>query len=262
MKLGFFILGVLSLSTYVQYTQSIDFTLKGITGWLTGIKEEPIIKESFFDFDGTVILDNNNQGTITIKAWSLPKIALEAIKKAPEKDLEALAIVMDVHNNKATIMSSSKSTRSSIDYHLMVPFKTNITIKNKGRIKIKNVEGNISATSLENALTIRGAVGNVTARAQQEVNVSFLSLPLDTTVNATSLKGSITLAVPKDIHANVYAKTTYNMVLSDHYIMLNPITILLNKQTWNRLQREITGMIGNGGAHIFLNAYNGITITW
>ena len=143
----------------------------------------------------------------------------------------------------------------------MVPFKTNVVIKNKGPVKIKNIEGNISATSLENSLTIRGAVGNVTARAQGEVNISFLSLPLDTTINATSLKNSIMLALPKDIHANVYAKTAYNMVHSDHYIMLNPITVLLNKHTWNRLQREITGMIGNGGAHIFLNAYNGITIT-
>ncbi len=262
MKLGFFILSALSLSTYVQYTQTVDFTLKGITTWITGIKEEPVIKESFFDFDGTVILENNNQGTVTVKTWSLPKIALEAIKKAPEKDLEALAIIMDVHNNKATITSTLKNTRSSIDYHLMVPFKTNVTIKNKGPIKIKNVEGNIIATSSENALVIRGAAADVTARAQGEVNLSFLSLPLDTTVNATSLKSSITLGLPKDIHANVYAKTMYNMVHSDHYIMLNPITVLLNKQTWNRLQREITGMIGNGGAHLFLNAYNGITITW
>lgn len=259
MKLGFFILSALSLSTYVQYTQSIDFTLKGITSWITGIKEEPIIKESFFDTDGTVILENN-QGTVTVKAWSLPKIALEAVKKAPEKDLESLAIAMEVHNNKATITSSPKN-KSSIDYHLMVPFKTNVIIKNKGPVKIKNVEGNISAISLENSLTIRGAVGNITARAQGEMNISFLSLPLDTTINATSSKNSIMLVLPKDIHANVYAKTAYNMVHSDHYIMLNPITVLLNKHTWNRLQREITGMIGNGGAHIFLNAYNGITIT-
>ena len=261
MKLGILALSILVISVYVQYTRCIDFTLKGISAWITGIKEEPVVKESFFDFGGTIILENN-QGNVVIKTWSLPKIALEAIKKAPEKDLATITIDVALRNDKeATITSSSKSTKSSIDYHLMVPFNTNVIIKNKGHIKIKNVEGNITATSAESYLIIRGAVKNVSARAYSDVSISFLSLPLDTTINATSTKSSVTVALPKNIHANVYAKTVHHSIHSDHYLTLNPITILLNKQTWNRLQREIAGIIGNGGAHIFINAYNGITLT-
>lgn len=245
----------------IQTIAAIDFSLKGISSWIYGIKEETIMKETYFDFDGTVILENEN-GSIIIKSWSLPKIAIEATKKAPEKELAFLDLHMNVETHKATINApSSKNNKYAIDYHIIVPFKTNLIVKNKGPIKIKNVEGAIKAYT-ESTLDIRGAVGSLTAQAQGNAIISYASLPLDTVIHVTSIKNDIMMALPKASNATLSAKTEFTMIHSEHFITLNPITVLLNKQTWSRLQKEVHGIIGNGGTQIVLTAYNGINIVY
>lgn len=251
----------------MQYITCFDFSLKGISSWVSGNKEEAFLKEAYFDFDGTVVLENDS-GSLIVKSWSLPKIAIEAIKKAPEKELESIHITTQLNHNKVSINASSsskntthKNDKHSIDYRLIVPYKANLVIKNKGNIKIKNVEGNIKA-STQNSIDIRGAVGNLNVQSNGAATVSFSALPLASIVNVTSLKSSITIALPSLINATLTAKTEFNMINSEHFIMLNPMTVLLNKQTWNRLQKEVCGMIGNGGTQMHLTAYNGITITY
>ena len=92
--------------------------------------------------------------------------------------------------------------------------------------------------------------------------IAFSTLPLESLVHITSTKSNVVIALPSQINATLTAKTEFNMINSEHFIMLNPMTILLNKQTWNRLQKEVYGMIGNGGTQIVLTAYNGVTITY
>ncbi len=250
--------------TAMQYTSCFDFSLKGISSWITGNTEKVFLKEAYFDFDGTVVLENG-VGSVIVKSWSLPKIAIEAIKKAPEKEIDTVIINTQMSNNKvsinSTIKNTAKNNNHSIDYRLIVPYKTNLIIKNKGTIKIKNIEGNIKASS-ESTIDIRGAVGNVTVQSNGTAMIAFSTLPLESLVHITSTKSNVVIALPSQINATLTAKTEFNMINSEHFIMLNPMTILLNKQTWNRLQKEVYGMIGNGGTQIVLTAYNGVTITY
>ncbi len=253
------------LCATTQYITCFDFSLKGISSWVSGNKEEVFLKEAYFDFDGTVFLENDAAGSLIVKSWSLPKVAIEAVKKAPEKELESIIINTQLTQNKVSISSTKqitqKNDKHSIDYRLIVPYKANLVIKNKGFIKIKNVEGNIKASS-ENAIDIRGAVGSINLQAHDAATVNFSALPLESIVHVTSTKSSVTVALPSLINATLTAKTEFNMINSEHFIMLNPMTVLLNKQTWNKLQKEVYGLIGNGGTQIQLTAYNGITITY
>jgi len=250
----------------MEYTTCFDFSLKGISSWISGTKEEIFLKESYFDFDGTVFVDND-AGSVIVKSWSLPKIAIEAIKKAPEKEIDAIIINTTMNTNKVFINaeikknSTTKDAKYSIDYRLIVPFKANLNIKSKGPIKIKNVEGSIKAFS-ENSIDIRGAVGKLTTESHGSTSLAFSPLPLESSVHSMSTKSSISVALPSMINATLTAKTECNMITSDHFIMLNPMTVLLNKQTWQKLQREVYGIIGNGGTQLVLTAYNGIDITY
>lgn len=247
--------------TTMQYITCFDFSFKGIAAWVTGTTQEIFLKDSYFDFDGTVLLENEH-GLVTVKSWSLPKIAIEAVIKSPEKDIETIQIIPHITNNKVTINATKKNIaphKCSIDYHLIVPYKANLMIKNKGNIRIKNVEGNIKAIS-ENSISIRGAVGSLYVQTPANVQVAFATLPLESIVTLASTKGSILLSLPLLSNATIAAKTEFNVISSDHFITLNPMTVVLNKQTWNKVQKEVHGAIGNGGTKVNLSAHNGISI--
>ena len=77
-----------------------------------------------------------------------------------------------------------------------------------------------------------------------------------------STKSSISLSLPRHSNATIHAKTESHMITSEHVVTLNPITMVLNKQTWNALQRHVSGIIGNGGTPLSLTAYNGVSITY
>ena len=49
-----------------------------------------------------------------MKSWSLPKIAIEAIKKAPEKEIDTVIINAQMSNNKVSINSTIKNTQKTI----------------------------------------------------------------------------------------------------------------------------------------------------
>ena len=242
--------------TAMHYTSCFDFSLKGISSWITGNKEEVFLKEAYFDFDGTVFLENDF-GSVVVKSWSLPKIAIEAIKKAPEKEIETLVINTQMSNSNVSIntaiKNNAKNSKHALDYRLIVPYKANLIIKNKGSIKIKNIEGNIKASS-ESTIDIRGAVGNLNIQSQGTATVAFAALPLESLIHINSTKSTIVLALPSQINATITAKTEFNMINSEHFVRLNPMTVLLNKQTWHRLQKEIVGMIGNGGTQNNINS--------
>ena len=131
-------------SSMVQYSSCFDFSLKNITSWITGNTEERFLREGNFDYDGTVVI-HNDLGAITIKTWNLPKIAIEATKKASEKDIKNILIDMKLTAHKASITTSLasdglKNTKYSVDYRLIIPQHAHVILSTKsGSIKIKNV---------------------------------------------------------------------------------------------------------------------------
>lgn len=254
-------------SSMVHHSTCIDFSLKSITAWVTGNTKERFLREGNFDYDGTVLV-HNISGSITIKTWNLPKIAIEATKKAAEKDMKNILIDMQLTTHKASINatlapSALKNTKYTVDYRLIIPQHANIILTTQsGSIKIKNVGGATKAITHHGSIEIKGAINSIDAAATNAVSVKYNSLPLNSFVNLASSKGFITLSLPRHCNATLNAKTEFNIITSEHFITLNPITLLLNKQTWNNLQRHVSGIIGNGGTPLSLTAYNGVTITY
>lgn len=209
--------------------------------------------------NGTLFIENDT-GSITIKSWSLPKVALEALKKAPEKDINAIDIETMLINNQVSVRTIAPSNNGTVHYQLMVPATTHIIVKAQNcSIKTKNISG-VQQLSTLGSIDIQGATNSVHAITPAAINAEFLSIPLHGSLSLKSLKNSVTITLPLETNATLKAITTYNNVTSQHLITLNPITMILNKQNWDRCKREVNGTLGKGGASLDISAYNGITI--
>ena len=244
---------------YCSSSISADFTLKGLTSWVKGEKEETYFKEIPFYADGTLILENEF-GTVTIKSWSFPKIVIEAVKRAPTKELSTLDIETTLVTNQLFITSHNSSKNSSIDFQIIVPTSTTLVFKGKeGTIKTKNIEG-VQHIASNSSVDIQGASNSVQVTTAGQISLNLTRLPAHATISLKSSKSSITVRLPSSCNATLKATTQYSSVISHQPITLKPITLLLNKQHWENLKKSIEGILGNGGATLDIQAYNGITI--
>lgn len=238
---------------------SMDATLKGVTSWIRGIKEETFFKEIPFDSHGTIILENET-GSIIIKSWNFPKIAIEALKKAPTKELSLLDIETSLLSNQLLVKSINSSKNGSIDYQLIVPTNTNIICTGKNcSVKTKNI-GGVHQITTNNTIDIQGACNSIHAVSSGAISIGFVNLPAHINVSLKSMKSTIALILPHHCNASLKATTQYNSISSKQLITLKPVTLLLNKQNWDQLKKTIDGIIGIGGPVIDIAAYNGITI--
>lgn len=248
-----------SCNIFASANAAPDFTLKGLTSWIKGTKEETFFKEIPFDSNGTLILENDS-GTIIIKSWSFPKIAIEAVKKAPTKELSLLDIETSLISNQLLVRSLNSSKSGSIDFQLIVPTTTNIIFNGKDcSVKTKNISGTHQITT-HNSIDIQGASNSIHALTSGTISVGFSTVPSHTTASLKSTKGSIVLTLPMHCNASLKATTHYNTIISNRLITLNPITLQLNKQSWDQLKKTINGAVGIGGPLIDMSAYSGITI--
>ena len=237
-----------------------DFSLKNLNLWLTGSKEQTFFEEHILQQNGTVTLDNNN-GSIAIKSWSLNKIAIEATKKISDKSNEDFILSTNATPDYVTINTSSQETSDSITYKLIVPHHTTLNVKTlNGSIKIKNVHGVINATTAKGTITIQNAKNSIHASATGSIKTTISMLNPEHDYIFKSSRGSIALTMPITSNALLKATTTYGAIISEHFVTLNPITLTLNKQTWESLKRHINGKIGSGGPLLELTAYNGISL--
>lgn len=255
MILTYLILLLLPCITQQAYA---EFSLKGITSWITGTQEATFFQEYPLT-NGTLFIENDT-GSITIKSWSLPKVAIEALKKASEKNLNSVEIETMQVNNQVSVRTLNTVNNGTVHYQLMVPVNTHIIVKAQNcTVKTKNLSGTQQISTL-GAIDIQGATNNVHAITSGAINAEFLSLPLQGSVSLKSLKSSVSLILPPKTNAHLKAVTLYNTIISQHVITLNPITMLLNKKSWDRCKKEINGIIGKGGASLDISASSGIHI--
>jgi hypothetical protein len=250
---------IVLITSLFAFALPADFTLKGLTSWVKGSKEETYFKEIPFYSDGTLVLEND-LGNVTIKSWSFPKIVIEAIKHAPSKELTSLDIETTQVANQLYINTHNASKNCSVDFQIIVPTTTNIILKGKDCIiKTKNIAG-IQQVISNHSVDIQGASNSVQVTTSGAISVTLAALPAHATITLKSIKNSISLKLIPSCNASLKASTHYNAINSYQPITLKPVTLLLNKQQWENLKKTIEGNIGIGGPLIDLQAYNGITI--
>lgn len=139
--------------------------------------------------------------------------------------------VINAHNSVEAITQE----KGSITFH-----------KPHGRIKAQTNSGNIFIHDAQSTVVADTHYGSIEMYAKE--------VPSTSSINLTTMSGSIMLHLPSDVNADLKAYTKYGIITSDHFITLKPQTTQLNKQAWKRLQKQVDGILGTGEAQIKLSS--------
>ncbi len=225
-------------------------------------EQEHITKEYQID-TGSAIVITNTDGSITIKPWDQQKIMIEATKKGSAEELKATTLSCKSFGSDATITTRVAQDQKSaaVDYTIMVPEETKIRIvQTKGPVKIKGVRGNLDVSVQDGEIDIIDATNIVTAKTGKgDIKIQQKKFGPKESLFVETLKGTITLHLPRETQAQLHAKTGAGSITSDHPVTLAPITVKLNKDGWDRLKKDVEGTLGGGkgGAPITLETSKG-----
>lgn len=226
-------------------------------------KNKQAIATTEYTATANITIDLSNiEGNISIKSWEQNKIILDAIKTGTEEELAATSIAVTQKDTTISITSKVKENEpaAAVDYTVMVPVGSSLKISNasKGDIKIRQIRGTISAVTEHGSIEIYDTVGSVTAKSNDgSLRIKQKNIAQPNTLFLEALNGNVKLSLPKRINADIQAKTYKGMVTSTIPITLSPQTLVLNKDTWNDMRKEVRGTLGTGGAPIIIDVSKG-----
>jgi len=232
--------------------------MKNISSWIYRHKEEPINKE--ISFTGNTVIVENPCGPIIVKTWTLPKVAIQAVKSAKEQDLDTFGVKTTLKNNTLLIKTecTDQKPKGSVSYQIMIPENINVKIVSEEGVKIKNLKGQAFIKTTYGPIDIQQAHNSIKAQTNSgAIKISYQNLPHNCKIIAETTSAPVHITLPASINADLLAKTEYGSVTSELPITLRPQTVQLNKKTWQKFKREAHGKIGNGGAPIRLASKNG-----
>ncbi len=261
-------------------------------------------KEYRLEKPGTLSLYNID-GNITITTeWKRDTICLKAIKKAAKpEELEMFSIKsertdqFDGHHLKIMTACSNKAAKGAIDFNLIVPADVKLELHTeRGLIKVQDVNGPISATTISGNIELKNVAGTVVAQTDESGSIAIFNAQGNVkattnkgditvadasksviactkkgnittacaTVPSTSKivlnaenSGAITLALPSAVNATLQGKTAKGTLTSDHYVTLKPFTTKLTRKTRRELEKQVDGVLGTGEADIRLTCNSG-----
>src|SRR5882762_8328442 len=173
---------------------------------------------------GSLELQNVN-GTVDVQGWDRNEIEVRAVKTAKHKesDLERVSIEVDAKPDAISIATrypQNEGVEVAVEY-------------------LRTVNGNIEVFE---------AGGNVHAHTTNgNVHLELAHLPVKTGATAETTNGSLVLAVPSDMQADVEARC-----LNGNFFSELPMTMESSQRP-----REMHGKLGHGGAPIHLRTVNG-----
>lgn len=178
-------------------------------------------------------------------------------------------IMLDImaHEGTIDIKQATKATTACIDSGNIIIYKSEAPIvaqiTHKGSITIEHSLEHVKANTKKGDITIRDAHMTIIAHTDKgNIAVQSYDVPSTATVNLTTARGSISMAVPRSVNAEMQAHTNKGLITCEPIITLRPFSTRITKHTFDRLKREIEGTLGSGEAQIFLSSGRGnIAIT-
>jgi hypothetical protein len=229
---------------------------------LYGQSEQLVIKppegsqERFFSFE-------NPRGSIRVTGYEGDLIVVTGTFRFPEDIQKANgSLGMRAETNGRNVLLLCRDIGKTVDFDIKIPSGFSLKLKSldngnvdvfniSGEIEISNSNGSISLGNISGAAVLSSVYGNITA-SFREVNPGSLMI-------FTSFEGSISLAVPGTINANVKMKTDKGDIFSDFAIQPSKkqaVTRVGNNMV-NSSDDWVTGSINSGGAELLLRSYSG-----
>jgi hypothetical protein len=203
---------------------------------------------------GTFELQNVN-GTVDVQGWDRDVVEVHAVKTAKQKesDLDRVSIEVDARPDAVSIATrypQNEGVEVAVEYTIHVPHGARLehigTVN--GTLRISGVENVEDLHTVNGNIEVFEAGGSVHAHTTNgNVHLELARVPDKTGATAETTNGSLVLAVPSDIQAEVEARC-----LNGNFYSELPITMESTQRP-----REVHGKLGHGGAPIHLRTVNG-----
>jgi len=210
--------------------------------------------------DGRVELSNIN-GDVHISSWDRNEVKVDAVKYADTKEqLDAASIEVDAGKDYVSIRTKypdhdhtfdwgSHNNPATVEYTLKVPRTARLDEINlvNGALDVSGVAGQVRASCVNGRLEAKNLSGEAKlSTVNGRLEASFDQLASNS-IEMNSVNGGIELTIPSDSNARVEASTVsggidndFGLHVSHHFVGHN-----------------LSGELGNGGAHIHLSDVNG-----
>lgn len=213
-------------------------------------------------------------GTITVRGWDKPEVALTAVKRASdEKIMRGIRLVAeerggeifikaDFDKSFAARVNNTTNINATVNLELFVPRKTSLRVSTgDGRINVEGVTGEINLNTGDGPVEVRDSVGRLSVNTgdgriritgfegEATARTGDGGIALDgrfTQLSVNTGDGSITLALPQDSDATI--ETNADSVINDG------LTITEETDSSSRVRRW---KIGRGGQLLKLNTGEG-----
>jgi len=203
---------------------------------------------------GTFELQNVN-GPVEVQGWDRNEVEIHAVKtaKQQEADLERVSIEVNARPDSiavATRYPQNEGVEVAVEYTIRVPHGARVehigTVN--GTLRIAGLENVEDLHTVNGDIEIFEAGGNVRAHTTNgNVRLELAHTPDKAGATAETTNGSLVVAVPSDLQADIEAKC-----LNGNFYSELPITM----ESTDR-PREMHGKLGHGGPPIHLRTVNG-----
>src|SRR5438445_9476579 len=203
---------------------------------------------------GSLELQNVN-GTVGVQGWDRNEVEVHAVKTAKHKesDLERVSIEVDAKPDAVSITTrypQNEGVEVAVDYTIHVPHGARVehigTVN--GTLRIAGVDSVEDLHTVNGNIEVFEAGGSIHAHTiNGNVRLEVARLADKTGATGETTNGSLVLAVPSDMQADVEARC-----LNGNFSSELPITMDSNQRP-----RELHGNLGRGGAPIHLRTVNG-----
>jgi DUF4097 and DUF4098 domain-containing protein YvlB len=210
-----------------------------------------------------------HQGSITVKTSSGNEVIVETGRERPAAAPAGMKRIdlprgLDVEeeDNVITVRTQPGAAAQLV---ITVPTDTSLNLKSfNGSITVEGVHGEIDASSHNGQITLANVSGTVVANAFN----GALKIVMDRVdparpMSFSTFNGSIDVAFPADLKANIKLKTNHPDILSDFDIKITGGRPITEKNSTSdgkfrlRTDRTIYGEINGGGAEASFQTFNG-----
>jgi hypothetical protein len=203
---------------------------------------------------GTFELQNVN-GTVDVQGWNRDEVEVHAVKTAKhnEADLERVSIEVDARPDCVSIATrypQNEGVEVAVEYTVHVPYGARVE-------HIGTVNGTLRVSGLENVEDLHNVNGNIEVfeaggnihahTTNGNVHLELAHVPEKSGATAETTNGSLVVAVPSNLQADVEARC-----LNGNFYSELPITMESTERP-----REMRGKLGGGGAPLHLRTVNG-----
>jgi hypothetical protein len=203
---------------------------------------------------GTFELQNVN-GPVDVQGWDRNEVEIHAVKTAKQQqsDLERVSIEVEARPDAIAVTTrypQNEGVEVAVAYTIHLPHRVHIehvgTVN--GTLRIAGLDNLEDLHTVNGDIEVFEAGGNVHARTTNgNVRLELAHAPDKAGASAETTNGSLVIAVPSDLQAEIEAKC-----LNGNFYSELPITMESTERP-----REMRGKLGGGGVPIHLRTVNG-----